>query len=66
MFEVSEEFFLFCLPRLPSRFRAFVKGLVARYALMTWNPDEDGGAFHVAQSLTNWLGIMCAILNGLK
>ncbi len=28
-----------------SCFRQFVSGLVAWCALMTWNPDEDGGAF---------------------
>ncbi len=27
--------------------RQFVTGLVAWYALVTWNPDESGGAFPV-------------------
>ncbi len=30
-----------------SCFRQFVSGLVAWYALMTREPDEDGGAFPV-------------------
>ncbi len=27
--------------------RQFVGGLIAWYAFMTWDPDEDGGAFSV-------------------
>ncbi len=30
-----------------SCFRQFVSGLVAWYALVTWNPDKGGGAFPV-------------------
>ncbi len=42
-----------------SCFRQFVSGLVAWYSLMTWNPDADGGAFPVVQSLADSLGVMC-------
>ncbi len=45
---------------------AFVSGVVAWVARMTWNPDEDGGAFPVVQSLANRLGAMCATLNSFK
>ncbi len=33
---------------------------------MTLNPDEGGGAFPVALSLANRLGVMCATLNSFK
>ncbi len=34
--------------------------------LVTWNPDESGGAFPVVWSLVNRLGVMCSALNSFK
>ncbi len=47
-------------------FSQFVRGLLAWYALITWNPDEGCGAFPVVYSLANGLGVMCATLNWLE
>ncbi len=47
-------------------FRQFVSGLVAWYALMIWNPDEDGEAFPDVYSLANKLCAMCENMNSFK
>ncbi len=47
-------------------FSQFVSGLVAWYALVTWNPDKGVEAFPVVLSLANRLGVVWAALNSLK
>ncbi len=47
-------------------FRQFVSGLGAWYALMTWNPDEDGRAFSNVYSLANKQGVMCENMNSFN
>ncbi len=49
-----------------SCFHQFVSGLVAWYVFMTWNADEDDGAFPVVQSLVDSLGAVCATLNNFE
>ncbi len=45
---------------------AFASSSAANYALMIWDPDEDGEAFPVVMSLAKGLRVMCATLNSFK